>query len=42
MAIEFIRDHDIILAIIIPHDHQADGIHFITPDNYSQQLRSAA
>ena len=38
MAIEFIRDHDLILAIIIPHDHQADGINFITPENFSQQL----
>jgi hypothetical protein len=38
MAIEFIRDHDLILAIIIPHDYQADGINFITPENFSQQL----
>jgi hypothetical protein len=38
MAIEFIRDNDMILAIIIPHDHVGDGINFITPENFSQQL----
>lgn len=26
------------LAIIIPGDYQEDGIHFFTPDEYSQQL----
>lgn len=26
------------LAIIIPGDYQEDGIHFFTPDDYSQQL----
>lgn len=38
MAIEFIRDKEIILAIIIPHNHIADGLNFITPENFSQQL----
>lgn len=38
MAIEFIRDDDIILAIIISHDHTEDGLNFITPENFSQQL----
>ena len=27
-----------ILAIIIPHDHVADGLSFITPESFSQQL----
>ncbi len=26
------------LAMIIPGDYHADGIHFFTPDDYSQQL----
>jgi hypothetical protein len=38
MAIEFIRNNDIILAIIISHDHHEDGLNFITPENFSQQL----
>jgi hypothetical protein len=38
MSIEFIRDKDVILAIIIPHDHNEDGLNFITPENFSQQL----
>ena len=38
MAIEFIQNNDIILAIIIPHDHVEDGLNFITPENFSQQL----
>jgi hypothetical protein len=38
MTIEFIRDNDIIMAIIIPHDHHDNGINFITPENFSQQL----
>ncbi len=38
MTIEIIRDSNVIMAIIIPHDHQAEGINFITPENFSQQL----
>lgn len=38
MAIEFIRDNDVIMAIIIHHGHQVNGIDFVTPDNFSQQL----
>ncbi len=38
MTIEFICDNDIVMAIIIPHDHQVNGIDFVTPDNFSQQL----
>lgn len=38
MAIEFIRDDNNILAIIIPHDHNENGLNFITPENFSQQL----
>lgn len=38
MAIELIRDNDIILAIIVPNDHHENGLNFITPENFSQQL----
>ena len=38
MTIEFIHDNDIVMAIIIPHDHHDNGINFITPENFSQQL----
>lgn len=38
MTIEFIRRDDIILAIIIPCDHVAEGLSFITPESFSQQL----
>lgn len=38
MSIEFIHDNDSIMAIILPHDYQDDGIKFITPENFSQQL----
>jgi hypothetical protein len=38
MAIEYISENNLILAIIIPHDYTAEGINFITPENYSQQL----
>ena len=27
-----------LLAIIIPHDHESEGIEFFTPDSFSQQL----
>jgi hypothetical protein len=38
MAIEFINDKETILAIIIPHNHVEEGLNFITPENFSQQL----
>lgn len=38
MAIEFIQRDEMILAVIIPHDHVADGLNFITPESFSQQL----
>lgn len=36
--IENIAHNDQVLAIIIRHSFCKDGIHFFTPDNYSQQL----
>lgn len=36
--IENIVHNDKVLAMIIRHSFQKDGIHFITPDNFSQQL----
>ncbi|EMG38418.1 hypothetical protein PCS_00716 [Desulfocurvibacter africanus PCS] len=30
--------HDHLLAIILPADFRAEGIHFFTPDTFSQQL----
>jgi hypothetical protein len=38
MSIELITDNEIILAIIIPRQHTADGLQFITPDDFSQQV----
>ncbi len=38
MAIEFIQKDDMILAIIIPYNYVADGLSFITPESFSQQL----
>lgn len=38
MAIEFIKNNDLVLAIIIPHDHVEEGLNFITPESFSQQL----
>lgn len=35
---ETIKKKDKVLAIIIRDDHQCDGVDFITPDEYSQQL----
>lgn len=35
---ETIKKKDRVLAIIIRDDHQCDGVDFITPDEYSQQL----
>jgi mannose-6-phosphate isomerase-like protein (cupin superfamily) len=36
--IEEIRDGDTVLAIILRTQYKATGIHFLTPDSYSQQL----
>lgn len=36
--IEHINDQDSVLAIIIRKGHQAEGIEFLTPGEYSQQL----
>lgn len=36
--IEYIKQKDIILAIIIRAGFQKEGIEFFTPDNFSQQL----
>ena len=35
---EEIRDGDTVLALILRQDYKADGIQFLTPDSYSQQL----
>lgn len=34
----FIKDKEQVLAIIIGHDFNEEGVHFCTPDDYSQQL----
>lgn len=36
--IEIIKEGDEILAIIIRKDYSKEGVHFFTPDNFSQQL----
>ena len=36
--IEEIRDGDAVMALILKRDYKADGIKFLTPDSYSQQL----
>jgi hypothetical protein len=36
--IEEIRDGDTVMALILRRDYKADGIKFLTPDSYSQQL----
>lgn len=36
--IEQIKYEETVLAIIIPEDYQAEGLQFLTPDAYSQQL----
>ena len=37
-GIEYIQDGERLLAILVPGDFEADGIHFFTPSNYSQQI----
>lgn len=36
--IEEIRDGDTVMALILRRDYKAEGIKFLTPDSYSQQL----
>lgn len=36
--VEYVKVHEEILAIIIRYKHKAEGIEFLTPDEYSQQL----
>lgn len=36
--LEIIRDGDATMAIILRHNYKADGIQFLTPDSFSQQL----
>lgn len=36
--IEEIRDGDTVMAIILRRDYKAEGIEFLTPNSYSQQL----
>ena len=38
MGIEKVIDSDMLLALIIRSDFQKEGIHFFTPDAFSQQL----
>lgn len=37
-AIQFIKKKEVILAIIIRNDYSCEGVDFITPDEYSQQV----
>jgi len=36
--IQYIKHNEILYAIIIPKDFNENGIHFFTPDDFSQQL----
>lgn len=36
--IEEIRDGETVMALILRRDYRAEGIKFLTPDSYSQQL----
>jgi hypothetical protein len=36
--IEEIRDGNAVIALILRHEYKAEGIQFLTPDSYSQQL----
>lgn len=36
--IEYIKDKEQVLAIVISHQFNEKGIHFFTPDEFSQQL----
>lgn len=36
--IKYIIDKENMLAVIIPHAYKAQGVHFFTPDDFSQQV----
>lgn len=36
--VEEIRDGDTVISLILRHNYKAEGIQFLTPDSYSQQL----
>jgi hypothetical protein len=38
MIVQRVEHNNKLLAIIIPHDSSAPGIHFVTPPHFSQQL----
>jgi hypothetical protein len=38
MGIEWIKNNEQVLAIIIPYDYEPPKSEFITPDNYKQQV----
>lgn len=37
-TIQFIKKKEVLLAIIIRNNHSCEGVDFITPDEYSQQV----
>lgn len=37
-AIQFIKKKEVLLAIVIRNDYSCEGVDFITPDEYSQQV----
>lgn len=37
-AIQFVKKKEVLLAIIIRNDYSCEGVDFITPDDYSQQV----
>lgn len=37
-SVQFIRNNNLILAIIVPKNFSEHGVHFFTPDSFSQQL----
>ncbi|MEA4907966.1 MAG: hypothetical protein VB089_10100 [Anaerolineaceae bacterium] len=38
MTIQQIIVDGLLLAILIPRDHNEDGLHFVTPDDFPQQM----
>lgn len=38
MGLEYIRKRDRLLAIILKNNYECEGVNFITPNDYSQQL----
>lgn len=37
-AVQFIKKKEVLLAIVIRNDYSCEGVDFITPDDYSQQV----